>query len=76
MFRLIDAICRKITHSYRWMKNLILQNSRIKLFYPWMEKSHPWMEKSHPWMEKNHPWMESSFVRKKSHPSFSSKDQK
>ena len=24
----------------------------------------PWMQKSHPWMEKNHPWMESSFVKK------------
>ena len=54
-----------------------------KLFYPWMEKSHPWMEKSHPWMEKSHPWMEknhpwmaSSYVKKKSHPSFSSMDQK
>ena len=58
------------------MKNLILQNSKIKLFYPWMEKSHPWMEKSQPWMEKNHPWMESSFVKKKYHPSFSSMDEK
>ena len=56
---------KKITHSYRWMKNLILQSSKIKLF-------HPWMEKSHPWMEKNHPWIESSFAKKNSHPSFSS----
>ena len=61
----------KITHSYLWMKNLILQNSKIKLFYPWMEKSHPWMEKSH-------PWMESSFVKKNLilhfHPWIKSKD--
>ena len=59
-------------------KNLILQNSKIKLFYPWMEKSHPWMEKSHPWMEKNHPWMASSYVKKNFifhfHPWMKSKD--
>ena len=36
-------------------------DSRIKLFYPWMEKSHPWMEK-------NHQWMEPAFAKKKSHP--------
>ena len=26
-------------------EKLSLQNSRIKLSYPWMEKSHTWMEK-------------------------------
>ena len=51
--------------------------------HPWMEKSHPWMEKSHPWMEKPHPWMEKNssmdgifICQKKSHPSFSSIDEK